>query len=152
MANTVFILGAGASYQAGVPLMANFLDVAEDLWKTGKVQPFEKQFAKVFEGRSALQQVHSKAQLDIQNIESVFAAFEMGKTLQKFGNFDETEINDLVTSMKSIILSTIETKLEFYSTDRQIYPPEPYGEFVDLINNLRNQSVPKQDVAIITFN
>lgn len=152
MANTIFILGAGASYKAGVPLMANFLDVAENLWKTGKVQQFEKQFENVFKGRSELQQVHSKAQLNIQNIESVFVAFEMGKTLQKFGEFKDTEIDDLVASMKSVILATIETKLEFHTTERRIYPPEPYGEFVDMIDKLKNQSVSKQNVAIITFN
>lgn len=86
MANTVFILGAGASYQAGVPLMNDFLDVAYNLWRTGEAKDFDQQFASVFRGRSALQQVHSKSQLNIQNIESVFAAFEMGKTLQKFSD------------------------------------------------------------------
>ena len=152
MANTVFILGAGASYKAKVPLMANFLDVAENLWKTGKVQAFDEQFSNVFRGRSALQQVHSKAKLDIQNIESVFAAFEMGKTLNKFGNFTDTEINDLIASMKTVIFATIETNLEFHAIDRNIRPPEPYNEFIELVDKLRNQSVPKQDVALITFN
>ena len=37
MASVVFILGAGASKQAGAPLMNEFLDVAYDLWKMGRV-------------------------------------------------------------------------------------------------------------------
>jgi hypothetical protein len=41
MANTVFIPGAGASYQAGVPLMNDFLDVAYSLWRTGEAKDFD---------------------------------------------------------------------------------------------------------------
>ncbi len=154
MANTVFILGAGASYQAGAPLMNDFLDVAYNLWRTGDVKDFDQQFASVFRGRSALQQVHSKSQLNIQNIESVFAAFEMGKTLQKFGDFNNEEIENLVAAMKSIIVATIESKLEFpVSSDQaSIYSPYPYDSFVEMLQNLKTKSVPKQDVAVITFN
>jgi hypothetical protein len=153
MANTVFILGAGASYQAGVPLMNDFLDVAYNLWRTGEAKDFDQQFASVFRGRSALQQVHSKSQLNIQNIESVFAAFEMGKTLQKFSDFTNEEIDNLVAAMKSIIVATIESKLEFpVSSSNGISSPYPYDSFVDMLANLRTKTVPKQDVAIITFN
>jgi hypothetical protein len=42
MSNTVFILGAGASKQAGAPLMKDFLDTAHALWKTGKVGESEQ--------------------------------------------------------------------------------------------------------------
>src|SRR5258706_274709 len=154
MANTVFILGAGASYQAGAPLMNDFLDVAYNLWRTGDVKDFDQQFASVFRGRSALQQVHSKSQLNIQNIESVFAAFEMGKTLQKFGDFNNEEIENLVAAMKSIIVATIESKLEFpVSSDQaSIYSPYPYDSFVEMLQNLKTKSEPNQDVAVITFN
>ena len=88
MSDVVFILGAGASKQAGAPLMANFLDVAHNLWKLGKVKDAEESFKKVFEARAALQSVHSKSSLDIDNIESVFTAFEMANTL---GNNNEKE-------------------------------------------------------------
>ena len=74
MSSVVFILGAGASRRAGVPLMSNFLDVAYDLWKTGQVDDVKESFESVFEGRELLQQVLSKSRLDIHNIESVFAA------------------------------------------------------------------------------
>jgi len=35
MSKTVFILGAGASKQSGVPLMGEFLDVEDIIWKGG---------------------------------------------------------------------------------------------------------------------
>jgi hypothetical protein len=37
MSEIVFILGAGASKNAGAPLMANFLDKADELRKEGKL-------------------------------------------------------------------------------------------------------------------
>jgi len=44
MADTVFILGAGASFEAGAPLMSNFLDVADDLMYKGAVNRNLKSF------------------------------------------------------------------------------------------------------------
>jgi len=51
MAKNVFILGAGASKEAGAPLMAEFLDVARDLFTSGKIEkPQDREsFQKVFE-------------------------------------------------------------------------------------------------------
>jgi len=83
MADTVIILGAGASKQGGAPLMHDFLDVARDLLSADKVGDARKSFETVFRGISALQQVHSKSELDILNLESVFAAFEMGLLLSE---------------------------------------------------------------------
>jgi hypothetical protein len=71
MATTVFILGAGASHEGGAPLMAEFLDVARELRVGNEKLPFANSFDIVFNAISALQKVHSKAQLDIRNIESV---------------------------------------------------------------------------------
>jgi len=83
MAETVFILGAGASKEAGAPLMREFLDVAEDLLWANEVHPYGEDFERVFNAISDLQRVYSKANLDIINIENVFAAFEMGQLIKK---------------------------------------------------------------------
>jgi hypothetical protein len=78
MSQTVFIFGAGASKQAGVPLMGEFFDVAR------RIRPLIKgeiadEFDRVFLGISALQVAHSKADIDLDNLESVFATFEMAR-------------------------------------------------------------------------
>src|SRR5437870_2326703 len=70
MTKTVFILGAGASKKAGAPLMDEFLDVAEGRWKVGAAGKSEESFKSVFKGIAALQDVHSKARLDFNNIEA----------------------------------------------------------------------------------
>ncbi len=122
MSNTVFILGAGASKRGGAPLMAEFLDVAQNLWRTGEVREFEQSYSKVFEAIGALQAVHSKSQLDIDNVESVFAAFEMAKTLSTFPGMEVSQIQSLIDSMKSVIVSTIEKRLTFTVSNGTVYP------------------------------
>src|SRR5271156_2630675 len=105
MSETVFILGAGASHSAGAPLMRNFLDAAERLRthaRTGRAD-----FELVFEGIAALQQAHFKSAIDLDNIESVFAAFEMAKLLGRLGNMESSKIEMLTGAMQSVIEKTI---------------------------------------------
>ena len=69
MSKIVFILGAGA------PLMKDFLDRARDLVADKNIKGREEDFAKVFNAISSLQKVHSKSELDLINIESIFDSF-----------------------------------------------------------------------------
>lgn len=152
MSNTIFILGAGASKAAGAPLMAEFLDVAHNLWKTGQVKDVEKSFADVFSAISALQVVHSKSQLDIDNVESVFATLEMAKTLNKFPQLNANRLDNLIESMKIVIGQTIELTLNIPVGDKKLQSPVPYGDFSELIRWLVYDDDPKRTVAVITFN
>ena len=106
-AKTIFILGAGASAQSGVPVMSNFLDIAEVLWRTGKVESAAEHFETVFEGRSKLQAVFSKARLDIMNIEDVFAAFEMGRTLASLPIRKTSGFQSVVSTINSTVLNRL---------------------------------------------
>ena len=100
MAENVFILGAGASVDAGAPVMANFFDVARGLLDGGELKDsdVERAFKNVFAARQALQVVHSKAELDLNNIESVYTALEMAKTIRKFP-FKVTSFGELYESL-----------------------------------------------------
>lgn len=152
MASIVFILGAGASKRAGAPLTNDFLDVAYDLWKMGSVSDADESFRAVFQGRSALASVHSKADLDIHNVEAVFAAFEMAKTLNKFADYSPEEIDALINAMRSVIVKTIEETLVFPVQDGKVWPPEPYWSFANLIKYLTSKAQPKQTIAVLSFN
>ena len=70
--HTVFILGAGASADAHVPMMKDFLEKAMLLEPSHG--PAAAAFKLVRKARSQLQLAQSKARLDIRNVESVFAA------------------------------------------------------------------------------
>ena len=164
MSEIVFILGAGASKRAGGPLMAEFLDVADELRESEDGKELKDDFDPVFDAIAYLQPVHSKAALDLYNIESVFAAFEMGKLLGKLpGKETRAETEQLLTHIKTLIVKTLERKILFPilkdntlpNKPAFILPPKPYHSFAQLLNDL-NDGGPgigrRKRCTIITFN
>jgi hypothetical protein len=153
MAKTVFILGAGASKTAGAPLMSDFLEVAENLMLTDKVPKAKSSFEAVMRAQAELSSVHSKSQLQIHNVEDVFSAFEMANTLKKLGDYKPEDIENLVMAMKAVIVNTIEQTVAFpISGQYGIGVPSEYADFADLLTSLRENTTPKEDVAVVTFN
>src|SRR5256885_208818 len=132
MGRTVFILGAGASVRAGCPVMSNFLDVADGLRHSTKIgEPYDSAFETVFKARAQLQSVHSKARLDVHNIEAVFGAFEIARRFRKsFGSLTIDDVQGLSRCMRLLISSTLERTTRFgILGEGQINPPHPYGPF-----------------------
>jgi hypothetical protein len=149
MSKTVFIIGAGVSKQAGAPLMNDFLDVADRLRKTPGSG--DSDFDLVFRGRDALQGVHSKSTMDLLNLESVFAAFEMAKLLRKLGPLSVEDVEALPEAMTRVIQRTLETTIMFPVSGGRILPPHPYAEIGDLVTQ-RNKQTPRATFSFITFN
>lgn len=152
MSNTVFILGAGASKQAGAPLMKEFLDTAHNLWRLKAVGDAAPSFELVFDAVSALQAVHSKSQLDLDNIESVFTTCEMAKMLGRFPGDAGKDIDGLIRALKVVIIKTLELTMRFPISERKIMCPEPYDKFVHLVRHLKETAKPAQKVTLLTFN
>ncbi len=77
---TVFIFGAGASKYAGAPLMNDFFDRAQEINRAEKIRTGKPivSFETVLDAISDLGIIHSKAYLDLDNLETVFEAIEMG--------------------------------------------------------------------------
>ena len=150
MARTVFILGAGASREGGAPVMADFLDTAEELLRLGKVNAVREQFELVLRARDALQVVHVKAILNITNLESVFGAFEMARILRRCGDLDPKDIERLPGAMRKLIAATLEQSLNFRAAKGQVLPPHPYDQFTTLLTDALNSRA--GNVAVITFN
>ncbi|HNC52161.1 MAG TPA: hypothetical protein PLO14_07990 [Accumulibacter sp.] len=152
MSSVVFILGAGASKQCGAPLMANFLDVASDLLRTNRVEEKRQQFEQVFSAIGALQAVHSKAQLDLNNIESIFTALELGRIIQRVPGVLTEMIPTTIASLKDLIVKTLEVTIPFPLKGTDIGVPKPYGAFAELLRYLRGEASPTQSVSAISFN
>lgn len=152
MSNVVFILGAGASKQSGAPLMADFLDVASDLLRANAVQEKRVDFDRVFRAIGGLQLVHSKAQLDLNNIESIFTVLELGRVIQKVPGLSTEEIPQTIAALKELIVTTLEVTMKFPTSERRIYAPKPYDDFAGLLRHLKDDAFPPQSAAVISFN
>lgn len=166
MSSVVFILGAGASQQCGAPLMADFLDVATHLHRSGNADEKSEDFERVFKAIGKLQAVHSKAQLDLTNIESIFSTLEIARILRKLpGHYKAEEIPKVISSLKELIVKTLEITIRFPIIGSVISVPSPtpvkgsivgvpspYDEFTKLLKYLRDEATPRHTVSIITFN
>jgi hypothetical protein len=152
MDENVIILGAGASADSGAPLMNNFIDKAEDLLSDGLNNRFDretrKQFGKVFELLADLQQVHSKARMDLNNIENVFGAIEMAQIIKRLGSIPPEEIATYREAIVSLIIETIEQSMIFNHENTQIYAPDSYTNLMSFISG----GDFKNNTSIITFN
>lgn len=151
---TVFILGAGASQPTGTPVMANFIDYARDLYSLGSVSDAEDSFKCVFDAISNLhREVHSKARIDGNNIETLFEVIEMGKTLCMFPGIDRDKIDSLSSAVKILISRTITGTQKFHlSPDNRPFAPKIYSEFASVLNRLRTEAKPSHATSVITFN
>lgn len=152
MSNVVFILGAGASKQCGAPLMANFLDVASDLLRSKLVENKRREFERVFSAIGSLQLVHSKAQLDLNNIESIFTVLELGRVIKRVPGLKLEEVEAAIAALKELIVKTLETTIKFPLTQGYVSEAAPYGDLARLLKHLCNEASPKQTASVISFN
>jgi hypothetical protein len=150
VAKRVFILGAGASAHAKAPLMKNFLDKSRDLYPLLKDQRLKNAATLVFKAISSLQQVHSKSELDLFNLESLFTTFEMASTINHLPPLEDAEIGSLVEALQTVIVFTLDDSMRFQaSRDKGILPSKAYKNLATVIQRFREKN---ETVAIITFN
>ena len=105
----------------------------------------------MFKARAALQAVHSKSNLDLDNIESVFAAFEMAALFKRpLGALDVKDVQNLPSAMRRLIVETLERELTFPFMGGPLMPPLRYNDFVALIKKIMEKD--PGGVSLITFN
>jgi hypothetical protein len=166
MAKNVFILGAGASKDAGAPLMSEFLDKAEEIYRNYKFLSGDdpntytnddegkyKHFQNVFDAIPELNKVHTKSYLDLDNIEVLFGVVEMAVLIKRLSDYEPDRINDLKNSLIQLIVKTLEKSIMFQNINNdnfedKKYMPSPYDKFIELL------IVPKVITysTVITFN
>ena len=157
---SVFIFGAGASRAAGAPLMSDFLDKAADLMVRGPrgLKESHKHFENVFSAISDLRTVHHKSFLDFDNIETVFGAIEMALLLRKLGNLKQNEIEELRSSLVTLIFKTLEYSITFHLDEHnRPKPPSAYDQFANIIKKFRRSendgaTSTTHNFSYITFN
>ncbi|HKO18476.1 MAG TPA: hypothetical protein VJU82_06285 [Acidobacteriaceae bacterium] len=103
----VFILGAGASRQAGGPLMADFLDTARQLYRSD-ADIDKPAFKRVFDAMLDLHSMYARANVDLDNIEAFFGLLEMGELVCRFADRTPEQIHELRDSLVALIVQTLE--------------------------------------------
>lgn len=153
MYKTVFILGAGASADAGIPVMADFLDKARDLYSENLLSSEEKlAFQRVFSAIHQLKGISFYSNLDLNNIETVFSAFDMGKLLGRLGNLTKDEIEDVNRSVHMLIGSTIDFNTSLKHRGEGNYSLKgPYQAFAQFLKSVFFKDN-RISASIITFN
>jgi len=134
--------------------MWNFLDLAEDIALAGQLDTdTQAAFDRVFRGIAHLRVAQSKARLDLNNVEAVFAAFEMAGLL----NMDIAELpptDQLVSDMRRLISTTLDVAVRFPIKRRvegsPVRPHTQYAQLADCMRNLYNAE--RDSVAVISFN
>lgn len=148
---SVFIFGAGASRSDGGPLMSDFFDCAEHLLRNKRVEDARREFEDVFDAIAELQSVHSKSDFDLDNLEMLFGAIEMGQLIHKFGNRTPEQIANLRNSIVTLIVRTLEMNIGFpVNKDRRL-APQVYRQFVDMLTHVSTKTG-NSDYSFITFN
>ena len=150
MAETVFILGAGASHEAGAPVMKNFLDIAEEVAGSPELDIVKK-------GVDKFARTHSNFPVHPNNLENIFALFEMAEVLEYFPGLKVEEIKQLVPAMHTVIGKTLDETMTYElvnDSKGEWYPNArgAYANFARLVRDIRGKAPHQHDVAVITFN
>ena len=109
MTDTVFILGAGFSHDAGIPLLSGFVDKMWELAIRGKSgdQPLSAADIDVFQRamkiRKELDGIHGRANFDDRNIEDLLSLL----TFKLLGSGSRSN-DDQLSKMSAAIARTIE--------------------------------------------
>jgi len=150
MSEIVFILGAGTSAEAGAPLIKGFLRKAEELRTDNRVGRFKDDFDLLDRAVGELQLLLPKTYVNLDDIETVFGLFEMGKLLGGFLAKSEEDIDKLLVSIRNVILATLEQTLVFRGVDGNIRPMPYHETFARLVHALHVER--KRKCSILTFN
>jgi NAD-dependent SIR2 family protein deacetylase len=145
MSKLVFILGAGCSAAAGVPTMPRFLDAAESISRGKQLSDIDQaKFDLVFRAYDCLQSIYSKSsEIDLLNVESLFAALEMAETIGTLRGLAESHsVSELIPAIKRTIVRTIELTANFPNRGA----PVPYGQFCTWLKSR------PAETSILTFN
>lgn len=114
----VFILGAGFSAPAGIPVMRHFMTKARELYEDpdGPLSDNEKQrFEKVFSRATELSKTQASVSTDLEHLENIFSLIDMDT---EYGSAEGRRIGTLRSEFVYLLLRTIEcTSLDSYPTD-----------------------------------
>lgn len=131
-----------------------FLEFAERLVRSLSAH---ERYGKVLQAIARLQHAHSKSDLDLYNLESIFGAFEMAKTL----GYELTEgVNAevLILQLQALISETLEHYMHYNlgrwspGTQGKLQHFPGYGILPQIVKQLRDKADNSVNTAFLTLN
>lgn len=133
--------------------MRDFMKRAFELYVDQEAGWCLNHFERVLEARRKLQRAYAKSRVDIDNIEELFARFEMAGLIGRLADLRTDDAVDLSHHLRFTIMRTIEKSIQFQlkRDDNAVHCPFPYCAFAELLKKL-NCSQDLSPVAVISFN
>ncbi len=133
--------------------MGDFIENAQRVTRRGAAGWAARYFEASLGARKKLQSAYVKSTIDLDNIESLFATYEMASLIGRLANLREDEVSQLPTNLRYVIMRTLEQSI-LYPIDGQsnvISPPYPYEPFTDLLIGLAKEPE-AAPIAVLNFN
>ncbi|MBK1853981.1 SIR2 family protein [Verrucomicrobiaceae bacterium 5K15] len=156
MCDNVFIFGAGTSFDAGIPLMGNFMDVMWKMAQTGRYEEKKltddqkKILIEAIKAREELDGYHGRVSVDVWNIEDLLSVLSMNALAG--GKGEKKRLGWMIKAIAVVIEVTGQSEQSGELTVMQYEKgPKIYQNFWNaLINWSRDTNQPPP--CIITFN
>ena len=134
--------------------MCTLLDRARDLLVAGKVADAKDDFEKVFGALVELRDVFFKSGLDLDNIESVFGAFEIARIIGRLSNYSPEQISSLAKSVRTLIVRTLDESIKYSHTriDRIPVLAGSHAALAALIRAVDKGAMDYSRYSFLTFN
>jgi hypothetical protein len=133
--------------------MFDFVELAAKVLRRGEAAWAQSYFELSLEARRKLQHAYVKSTIDLDNIENLFATYEMASLIGRLSNMEPSLVQQLPKSLRYLIMRTLEQCLLYPITgaDDQVLAPYPYTAFAELLAEMQRikEYAP---VAVINFN
>lgn len=149
---TVYVLGAGASFHTGAPLLKDFLVTSRFLLESGVQLQYKEAFEKVFKWIDSLRGSAYYVDFDLDNLEHLFSLAEMKKQL----SFDDGL--NLFKDLRYLIMETLDNTCKLRWHSDKLWPDVVYSNYINMLTKLNterskyNEQGNFQNDVIITFN
>ena len=99
-----------------------------------------------------MQAAFAKSNVDLENLESVFVAFEMAQLLDRLGVLEKAEVAGLPHAMRRLIIRTLEASIKYPVSLGAVSAPDDYDLFAKWLRNYYDHIRRYDEISIITFN
>lgn len=130
---TIYILGAGASYHTGAPLLKDFLARARSLMASDAQLVYRQSFENVFKWIDKLRAPAYYLEIDLDNLEHIFSLISMMQEVE------DPEANNLYKDISFVIFETLDHECKLDREEDHIKADDIYQLFCERLDTLNEE-------------